>query len=100
MNTSSSVGSTFRSVSTFPPLVTTFWTTDPIAGSSSSETFNSTVVGVPGRVVRVRPEGGLLEHGRLPDPEGQAIDDLARRVAELEDILRRLIEDHEAAHHK
>ena len=50
---------------------------------------NSTVVGVPGRVVRVRPEGPL-EHGRLPDPEGQAIDDLARRVAELEETIRHL----------
>jgi serine O-acetyltransferase len=50
---------------------------------------NSTVVGVPGRVVRVRPEGHL-EHGRLPDPEGQAIDDLARRVAELESLVRQL----------
>jgi serine O-acetyltransferase len=51
---------------------------------------NSTVVGVPGRVVRVRPEGPL-EHGRLPDPEGQAIDDLARRVAELEAIVKQLM---------
>ena len=61
---------------------------------------HSTVVGVPGRVVRIRPEGGVLEHGRLPDPEGQAIDDLARRVAELEETLRRMIEEHETAHHK
>ena len=53
---------------------------------------NSTVVGIPGRVVRVRPEGGPLEHGRLPDPEGQAIDDLARRVAELEETVRQLRE--------
>jgi serine O-acetyltransferase len=60
---------------------------------------NSTVVGVPGRVVRVRPEGGVLEHGRLPDPEGQAIDDLARRVAELEGLLRQLIAEHELQHH-
>jgi len=51
---------------------------------------HSTVVGVPGRVVRIRPEGGPLEHGRLPDPEGQAIDDLARRVAELEEMVRQL----------
>jgi serine O-acetyltransferase len=57
---------------------------------------NSTVVGVPGRVVRIRPEGGHLEHGRLPDPEGQAIDDLARRVAELEALVHRLA-DGEAA---
>jgi len=54
---------------------------------------NSTVVGVPGRVVRIRPEEGHLEHGRLPDPEGQAIDDLARRVAELEALVHRVIED-------
>jgi serine O-acetyltransferase len=60
---------------------------------------NSTVVGIPGRVVRVRPEEGTLEHGRLPDPEGQAIDDLARRVAELEEVLRKMIADHEMAHH-
>jgi serine O-acetyltransferase len=53
---------------------------------------NSTVVGVPGRVVRIRAEGGPLEHGRLPDPEGQAIDDLARRVAELEGMVRKLVD--------
>jgi serine O-acetyltransferase len=55
---------------------------------------NSTVVGVPGRVVRIRPES-TLDHGRLPDPEGQAIDDLARRVAELEGQLRHLLVEHE-----
>jgi serine O-acetyltransferase len=60
---------------------------------------NSTVVGIPGRVVRIRPEGGVLEHGRLPDPEGEAIDDLARRVAELEDMLRKLIAEQEVQHH-
>jgi serine O-acetyltransferase len=50
---------------------------------------HSTVVGVPGRVVG---EGGYeldpLEHGRLPDPEGQAIDDLKQRVDQLEAIIR------------
>jgi serine O-acetyltransferase len=56
---------------------------------------HSTVVGVPGRVVRIRPEGGPLEHGRLPDPEGQAIDDLARRVAELEEMVRLLASERE-----
>src|SRR3984893_1168633 len=61
---------------------------------------NSTVVGIPGRVVRIRPEGSVLEHGRLPDPEGDAIDDLARRVAELEETLRRMIADHELEHHR
>jgi serine O-acetyltransferase len=56
---------------------------------------HSTVVGVPGRVVRIRPEGGPLEHGHLPDPEGQAIDDLARRVLELEEMVRLLASDRE-----
>ena len=61
---------------------------------------NSTVVGIPGRVVRTRGENGVLEHGTLPDPEGQAIDDLARRVAELEGTLRQLIAEHEVEHHR
>ena len=51
---------------------------------------NSTVVGVPGRVVRTRGEKGVLEHGKLPDPEGQAIEDLAQRVNELEELVRQL----------
>jgi len=53
---------------------------------------HSTVVGVPGRVVRM---GGVerdeeLEHSKLPDPEGQAIEDLARRIEELETRVRAL----------
>jgi serine O-acetyltransferase len=49
-----------------------------------------TVVGVPGRVVK-DPESPWepLEHGQLPHPQGQAVEDRARRVAELEDALRR-----------
>jgi serine O-acetyltransferase len=52
---------------------------------------NSTVVGIPGRVVRTRGENGVLEHGKLPDPEGQAIEELAKRVEELEGHLRMLL---------
>ena len=48
-----------------------------------------TVVGVPGRVVRSRA-GGVLEHGSLPDPEGQAIEELSKRVADLEILVRDL----------
>jgi serine O-acetyltransferase len=51
---------------------------------------NCTVVGIPGRVVRSRGANGVLEHGKLPDPEGQAIEDLARRVDELEQLVRQL----------
>ena len=50
---------------------------------------NSTVVGIPGRVVR-GPAHIDLEHGRLPDPEGQLIEDLARRVRELEGEVREM----------
>src|SRR5436305_2317363 len=53
---------------------------------------HSTVVGIPGRVVRTQPQGnGVLEHGKLPDPEGQAIDDLSRRVTELEEQLKSIL---------
>jgi serine O-acetyltransferase len=50
---------------------------------------HSTVIGVPGRVVR-GADADALAHGNLPDPEGQAIDELSRRVAELEGMVRRL----------
>ncbi len=53
---------------------------------------HSTVVGVPGRVVRVRGEevtgDNVLEHGQLPDPQGQDIEELARRVEQLEAQVR------------
>ncbi len=58
---------------------------------------NSTVVGIPGRSVRTRGEAGVLEHGTLPDPEGQAMDDLAQRVSELEALVRQLAGERLAA---
>ncbi|HUA87505.1 MAG TPA: serine O-acetyltransferase [Bryobacteraceae bacterium] len=53
---------------------------------------HSTVVGVPGRVVGeedtvMEP----LEHGDLPDPEGQAISELSNRVAQLEAMVQALV---------
>jgi serine O-acetyltransferase len=54
----------------------------------------STVVGVPGRVVRSRVDfDDSLEHGRLPDPEGQLIDELTRRIEELETQMKMLVEE-------
>lgn len=55
---------------------------------------NSTVVGVPGKVVRARGAefGEELEHGKLPDPEGQAIEELTRRVDQLEQLVRMMAE--------
>jgi serine O-acetyltransferase len=54
---------------------------------------HSTVVGVPGRVVGEATEFEPLEHGDLPDPEGDKIDDLSRRVAELEAALKALADE-------
>ncbi len=51
----------------------------------------STVVGIPGRVVKTRAGIGVLEHGTLPDPEGQAIEDLRKRVEELEEMVRHIV---------
>jgi len=38
-----------------------------------------------------------LEHGRLPDPEGQAIDELTRRVAQLEAMIQVLVDEKTSA---
>ena len=44
-------------------------------------------------MVKTRREAqGLLEHGNLPDPEGQDIDELKQRVADLEAQIHRLAE--------
>jgi serine O-acetyltransferase len=59
---------------------------------------NSTVVGIPGRVVRMRssppgtPPEGTLEHGQLPDPEGQEINELKERVSQLENRLKAVLD--------
>jgi serine O-acetyltransferase len=51
---------------------------------------HSTVVGIPGRVVGDDQEFEPLEHGHLPDPEGDKIKELSRRVAEMEMVLKAL----------
>ncbi len=54
----------------------------------------STVVGVPGRVVGdANVDLDTLEHGKLPDPQGQAMDDLSKRIAELEAMVKALAND-------
>jgi serine O-acetyltransferase len=54
----------------------------------------STVVGVPGRVVGdLNADLESLEHGKLPDPQGQAIDELSHRVGELEAMVRALLDE-------
>jgi serine O-acetyltransferase len=53
---------------------------------------NSTVVGIPGRIVRSGGATGVLDHGLLPDPEGQDIADLKSRVAELEAQIKAVLD--------
>ncbi len=53
----------------------------------SSVPPNTTVIGVPGRVVAVHdPETGTVM--RLPDPVGEKMDNLEKRIIELESRLR------------
>ena len=51
---------------------------------------HSTVVGVPGRVVRGQANVEELEHGNLPDPEAQDMERLSKRIADLEALVGRL----------
>ena len=59
---------------------------------------NSTVVGIPGKIVRAREEKRcVLEHGNMPDPEREDIIGLQARVADLEEMVRQLLERPEPA---
>ncbi len=63
---------------------------------------HSTVVGVPGRVVRI---GGVdvneeLDHGKLPDPEAQEIEDLTGRIQKLEQMVQALLAEQQGASHR
>lgn len=59
---------------------------------------HSTVVGIPGRIVRSRMDNEeALEHAKLPDPEGQAMEQLTQRVEQLEALVRELAARQETA---
>lgn len=61
---------------------------------------HSTVVGIPGRVVRTRTANvDDLEHGSLPDPEGQALEDMEKRIKLLEEQIRALMEERVPSRH-
>ena len=52
---------------------------------------HSTVVGIPGHIVRRDTrEEEPLEHGQLPDPQSEELDELTRRVNSIEQQLRAL----------
>ena len=60
---------------------------------------NSTVVGIPGRVVMAteKPSEKMdLEHGNLPDPEAKAISCLFDQIRELERKFAALAAEHES----
>jgi serine O-acetyltransferase len=52
---------------------------------------NATVVGIPGRIVKTKNTEQVtqtLEHGKLPDPEMQAMEEMNARIRELEEMVR------------
>ena len=58
---------------------------------------NSTVVGIPGKIVRSKDSAAdLHEQGTLPDPVAQTLTGLQSRIAELEAMVRDLV-DRESA---
>jgi serine O-acetyltransferase len=60
----------------------------------------ATVVGIPGRIVRSRTDSNeQLEHGKLPDPEGQQLAELFRRMEDMEAQLKSMLEAHIAEKH-
>ncbi len=55
---------------------------------------DSTVVGIPGRIVRTRGQiADDLQHGLLPDPQGQDLENMQERVDLLEAAMRALLEE-------
>lgn len=60
---------------------------------------NSTIVGIPGKIVERKepPQASdRLRHDQMPDPEGQAIDALNKRILDMEhelDKVRRAAQD-------
>lgn len=53
---------------------------------------NTTVVGIPGEVVRVRNinEQGVLEHNKLPDPIHEEFDKLRKEISKLKKEIKEL----------
>lgn len=55
---------------------------------------DSTVVGIPGRVVRARGQiADDLQHGTLPDPQGQDLENMTQRIDQMELVIRALLEE-------
>ncbi len=52
----------------------------------------ATVVGVPGRVIKIAQEKPILtlDHGRLPDPVVEALEGMDSKIASLEERVRQL----------
>jgi len=57
---------------------------------------DSTVVGIPGRIVKTRSDVGVLEHGRVAasgETEAADMEQLADRIRELEALLRMMLDE-------
>ena len=59
---------------------------------------NSTVVGVPGKNVKTKADGkGILDHHKLPDPEGNAIRILLEKLIAVEKEIKEISKMHNDA---
>lgn len=55
---------------------------------------HATVVGIPGKIIRREPEGGVLDHTKLPDPIAERLERLEREIRELkQEIQERVLRD-------
>ncbi len=62
---------------------------------------NSTVVGVPGKRVKSKVDvGAVLDHHKLPDPEGAAIKMLLEKLIKIEEDLKVISKFHKDAKEK
>ena len=55
---------------------------------------NTTVVGVPGKIVVTKDKKNILDHHKIPDIEGKAISMLFERIIQIEEDLKKLSKMH------
>ncbi len=51
---------------------------------------NSTVVGIPGKVIKTEKPTSLLEHGKIPDPVADAVNFFIKEFSMLEEKLKNI----------
>ncbi|HEY5599861.1 MAG TPA: serine O-acetyltransferase EpsC [Candidatus Manganitrophaceae bacterium] len=52
---------------------------------------HATAVGIPGKIIRREPEGGVLDHTKLPDPITERLERLEREIMELKQEIKQRV---------